>query len=335
MAPCGIDRGPSRPRPTATVDVGDRMRPDPVASPHDSTPATSAAAPGAGSRAGLSSAEVERRRRTGGRNVLPQPPRRSALRQLLAQWTHFFAGLLWVATVLALVAGMPQLAVAIAVVVVVNGVFAFVQEHRAERAADRLHDLLPRRARVRRDGGELEVDAAELVAGDLVVLTAGDRICADLCIDEAVGLAVDVSTMTGESVPERCGAGGRLLAGTFVVEGEALAKVTAIGAGTELASIAALTQGGGRRITPLTRELDRLVRVVAAMAVGIGVCFVGISLLVGMPLGDGFLFGVGVMVALVPEGLLPTVTLSFVDHFESIDDRRRRYATPGVPSPTS
>ena len=260
--------------------------------------------------AGLSTAEARHRQALDGRNELPRPRRPPAVMQLLAQWTHFFAVLLWVASALAAVAGMPQLAVAIAVVVLINGVFAFVQEHRAERAADRLQDLLPTRVTVRRDG-ELEiVDATDLVRGDLLVLGAGDLISADAEIVDANGLAVDTSTMTGESVPDHPSTGGRLLAGTFVVEGEAEAVVTAIGAATELAAIAELTQRPSHRPTPLAIELHRLVRTVALIAVGVGIGFFAIALLVGMPATDGFLFGVGVMVALVPEGLLPTVTLS-------------------------
>src|SRR6187397_2500526 len=103
-------------------------------------------------RPGLGDVEVDARRRRDGPNVLPRRRRRSPLRQLLRQWTHFFAVLLWVAAALAVVAGMGQLAVAIAIVVLINGAFAFVQEHRAERAADRLQDLLPRLVTVRRDG---------------------------------------------------------------------------------------------------------------------------------------------------------------------------------------
>ena len=259
---------------------------------------------------GLSKVEVLARRERDGLNELPRPPRRRALTQLVAQWTHFFAVLLWIAAVLAAIAGMPQLAVAIAVVVLVNGVFAFVQEHRAERAADRLQDLLPDQVTVRREGSRLVVPAAELVCGDVVLLTSGDRISADADVVSANGLAVDTSTMTRESVPDHPRVGGRLLAGTFVVEGEAEAVVVAIGGNTELADIAALTQRSDHRRTPLAAELDRLVRVIATIAVGVGIGFFGISLLVGMPATHGFLFGVGVMVALVPEGLLPTVTLS-------------------------
>lgn len=259
---------------------------------------------------GLTSAEVAERRRRDGPNELPRPARRSPIRQLLAQWTHFFALLLWVASGLAILAGLPQLGAAIAVVVLINGLFAFVQEHRAEKAADQLQDLLPKQVTVRRDSQLQIVDAVALVRGDVVLLAAGDRVSADLTLVETAGLAIDTSTMTGESVPGHPGPGDTALAGTFVVEGEATGVVTEIGAATELAGIAALTQLSPHRISPLAIELNRLVRVIAAIAVGIGVGFVAVSLLVGMSAADGFLFGVGVTVALVPEGLLPTVTLS-------------------------
>lgn len=267
-------------------------------------PCAGAAAPG------LTDTEVRARRSADGPNVLPTPSRRPAWRQLVDQWTHFFALLLWVASGLALLAGMPQLAVAITVVVLINGLFAFVQEHRAERAAEHLQALLPLQVTVRRDGRRHTVEAAELVRDDVVLLTAGDRVSADLTLTIANALAVDTSTMTGESVPDHPSPGDELLAGTFVVEGEAEAIVARIGAATRLADIARLSQQPSGRRTPLAIELNRLVRIVAIIAVSVGVGFTAVSLLVGMPATDGFLFGVGVTVALVPEGLLPTVTLS-------------------------
>ena len=150
---------------------------------------------------GLTSAEAARRLGEDGPNVLPAAPHPPAWHHLARQFVGFFALMLWVAAVLAFLAGLPQLGVAIIVVVVLNGVFAFVQEHRAERAAERLADLLPRRAMVERDGVVAEVDAAELVCGDLVLLEAGDRVSADLAVLVAHGLEIDASTLTGESVP--------------------------------------------------------------------------------------------------------------------------------------
>ena len=218
--------------------------------------------------------------------------------------------MLWVAGALAFIAGMPQLGAGIFVVIVVNGVFAFVQENRAEHAAERLRDLLPRRALVLRDAARVEIDAADLVIGDVVLLDSGDRVSADLRVLDAHALRMDTSLLTGESDPVTVGSGGRLLAGTFVVEGEGRAVVEAIGTGTRLAGIAQLTQAGRRPKSPLAHELDRVVKTVALIAVAVGVAFFAIALGVGSPASDGLLFAIGVTVALVPEGLLPTVTLS-------------------------
>jgi len=266
--------------------------------------------PATAPRRGLTDAEVLARRDADGPNELPRPKPPSPLRRLGAQLVHFFALLLWVAAALAVVAGMTQLAVAIVAVVVVNGVFAFVQEHRAERAAERLADLLPRQSTVRRDGEVRVVDARDLVAGDVVLLDAGARVGADLALAEVADLAVDTSILTGESSPERPAAGDVAFAGTFVVGGEATGVVVATGARTRVGGLAALTRAGRRPRTPIAVELDRVVRAVAAVAVCVGVAFFGAGLLLGMAATDGFLFAVGVTVALVPEGLLPTVTLS-------------------------
>ncbi|GEC20059.1 ATPase [Pseudonocardia hydrocarbonoxydans] len=259
---------------------------------------------------GLGTAEAARRLAADGPNALPVPRPPAPVLLLLRQLTHFFAVMLWVAAGLAVIGGMPQLGVAIAVVVVVNGVFAFVQEYRADRAGQRLRDLLPVRATVLRDGHRVTVAAEELVRGDVVLLDAGDRISADLRLDRVDGLALDESLLTGESVPVRPDTGGRALAGTFVTQGTARATVTATGAATRLAGIAALTRATRRPPGPLAQRLSQVVRVVAVIAVLVGVVFLGVALLLGMDPTAGFLVAVGVTVALVPEGLLPTVTLS-------------------------
>ena len=259
---------------------------------------------------GLTGFEAAARLERDGPNVLPERKGRPVWLQLVGQLVHFFALMLWVAAMLSFVAGMPQLAVAIAVVIVVNGVFAFVQEHRAQRAAERLNALLPKRCTVVRDGVRREVSAADLVRGDRVVLRSGDLLSADLVVDHADALRVDTSMLTGESVPSDIVDNGALFAGCFVVGGEGMAEVVATGAHTRLASIAALTVQARRPKSPLEHELTRVVRAVALIAMGVGAGFFAISLLVGGSPRAGFLFAVGVTVALVPEGLLPTVTLS-------------------------
>ncbi|MGZ6804176.1 MAG: cation-translocating P-type ATPase, partial [Nocardioidaceae bacterium] len=146
--------------------------------------------------------------------------------------------------------------------------------------------------------------------GDLVLLGAGDRIAADLRAGEVHALRLDESLVTGESEPVPHGPGDPLLAGTFVVEGVGRAEVVATGAGTALADISRLTASAVRPPSPLTRQLDKVVRVVAVVAVASGVTLGLVGILLGLSATQAFLFGVGVTVALVPEGLLPTVTLS-------------------------
>jgi calcium-translocating P-type ATPase len=163
---------------------------------------------------------------------------------------------------------------------------------------------------VRRDGTARKVHASALVAGDVVLLSAGDRVPADLALLSASGCAVDESMLTGESVPVPKAAGDAAWGGTFLVNGYAEATVSATGARTRLAGIAALTSGAIPPPTPLAQELRRIVRITAGMALGIAAVFFLASLLVGFQWRDSFLFSIGVAVALVPEGLLPTVTLS-------------------------
>ena len=260
--------------------------------------------------AGLTSAEAARRLATDGPNQLPRPPRVHPVLLLARQMVHFFAVMLWVAAVLAWLARMPALAAAIAVVVVLNGTFAFAQEYRADRAAERLRDLLPVRATVRRDGRTRIVDAADLVTGDVVVLEAGDRVSADLVLTAAGRTSVDESMLTGESVTVGRDSGDPLYAGTYVVEGHGEAEVVATGGHTRLAGIAAVTQDAVRPRSPLAGQLHTVVRVIALIAVVVGAGFFVIAVVLGRPMTDSFLFAVGATVALVPEGLLPTVTLS-------------------------
>lgn len=259
---------------------------------------------------GLNLEEVELRRRQCGPNLLSRLPQLPLWRRLLSQLVHFFAVMLWIAGGLAILAGMPQLGYAIFVVVMLNGLFAFLQEYRAEKAGERLRDLLPRRVTVIRQGTRQSIDAIELVPDDVVLLNPGDRIAADIRLVKAHSLSVDASTLTGESIPTTPQPGDIVFAGTFALEGEAIGIVTAIGESTQLARIAQMTNAGQRPPSPLALELDRLVHIIALVAIAVGSVFLVIAVLVGIRLTDAFLFAVGVTVALVPEGLLPTVTLS-------------------------
>ena len=274
-------------------------------------------------REGLSAEEARARLGSLGANELPTPRAPGLVRQLFGQLVHFFALMLWAAALLALIGGMPVLALAIVVVIVVNGVFSFAQEYRAERSIRALSALLPETAVVRRGGRKVRVSAQELVPGDIVLLAEGDWISADARVLRSAGLRVDNSLLTGESesverVAEPVAAPPAdvaetpnvVFAGTYAASGSGIAVVVATGSRTRLGAIAKLTGEVVRRPTPLRLELNRAVRVIAGFAVVAGAVFFGASVALGTPARDGFLFSVGVIVALVPEGLLPTLSLS-------------------------
>ena len=271
---------------------------------------------------GMSGVEAARRLARDGLNVLPEPRRRSLVGRLLGELVHFFALMLWVAGALSIAAGLTQLGVAIIAVIVINALFALAQEARADRAAARLRSLMPTRVTVRRDGRRQIIDAEQVVVDDVLLLESGDRVPADARLVAGNRLLMDTSMLTGESVASTVEDGETLFAGTFLVEGEARAVVVATGGHTRIAAIARLTTAAPKPVTPLSRGLREVVRVIAAIAIGMGVLFLAISLLIGRPLEDGFVFAIGVTVALVPEALLPTVTLSLAWGAEQMSHRR-------------
>ena len=274
------------------------------------------AAPG-----GLSSREAARRLEVSGPNELVRRGGRRWPGELARQFTHPLALLLAAAAVLAGANGSPSLAVAIATVIMLNASFSFAQELQAERAVEALAAFLPDRARVLRDGARQEIDARLLVPGDVLLIEEGERICADARLMTGT-LEVDISTLTGESVPvirsPEDGPGrvpllqarDLVFSGSECTGGEAQALVTATGMGTELGRIAALSQRVGREESPLEHQVKRVAWLIALVAIGAGVAFLPIGLAAGLTLAAAVSFAIGLLVANVPEGLLPTITLA-------------------------
>jgi len=273
---------------------------------------------------GLTTAEAKVRLAKYGPNAIQTIKGKPMWRKLLANFTHLMALLLWAGGAMAFVGKMPQLGWAIWAVVVINAFFSFWQEFRAEKAADALKKLLPQFARALRDGNEAKIPAHELVPGDVIVLSEGDHISADARLVEEAEMRVDLSTLNGESNPARRTAEASLrdgltvmerpnlvFAGTAVSSGTGKAVIFATGMNTEFGKIARLTQTVGEDLSPLQKEVNRVTKIVTAMAMGIGILLFFLSVFViGRPLSEGFIFSVGMVVAFVPEGLLPTVTLS-------------------------
>ena len=273
------------------------------------------------SGSGLSEREAARRLEVSGPNELTRRGKRRWPGELAKQFTQPLALLLAAAAVLAWISGSPRLAIAIVAVIILNAGFAFAQELQAERAVEALAAFLPERATIRRDGVRTEIDARLLVPGDVLLIEEGESICADARLI-AGSLEVDMSTLTGESVPvdrsaKPADAGVPLLQATDVVfsgttctGGDAEAVVTATGMRTELGRIAALSQRTGSDRSPLERQIKRAARLIAFVAIGAGLAFLPIGLAAGLGLTAAASFAIGLLVANVPEGLLPTITLA-------------------------
>lgn len=273
---------------------------------------------------GLSQAQAEDRQKKLGKNLIEEKRRKSVILIFLSNFVHLMAILLWIGGGVAFLAGMPQLGAAVWLVNIINGVFSFWQEHRAGKATDALRNMLPSYARVIRDGEEVKILAEDLVTGDIILLEEGDKISADARLIESSDLQVNQSTLTGESNPvrkmkdavfkedlTRAEIPNLIFTGTNVSEGNGKAIVLEIGMRTEFGKIAGLTQNMKEAESPLQRELDRLTKQISVIAIAFGVFFFAAALLlVKEPAAPAFIFALGMVVAFIPEGLLPTVTLS-------------------------
>lgn len=272
---------------------------------------------------GLSGAEAAQRLVETGPNILPKLSSRPWQFKLLFQFTHFFALLLWVAAAISFLAAwfdpasnMGSIGWAIVVVIVLNGAFGFYQEFRTEKSLEALRKILPLKVTVRRGGVERSVLAEELVCGDIVVLKEGDKVPADLYVLSAFDVWVNESTLSGESEMVSVDSVGSahpksiLYSGTYIVKGEAVGVVYATGKASRYGGIAMLTQEVTPGIGHLQKEIAHISKVVALISFAIALSFIVMAGAGGSDLWKAFLFSLGVLVAMIPEGLLPTVTLA-------------------------
>jgi len=271
---------------------------------------------------GLSTAEAQRRLLQYGRNELR---RRGGVRwpgELARQLTHPLALLLWVAAALSFAVGSEKVAIAVLLVIVINAAFAFVQELQAERAVEALAQYVPQHVRALRDGEPASLAASQLVRGDVVLLEEGERVPADMRLLSGA-LEVDLSTLTGESMPVARAAGeadagvprlqarDMVFSGTACTSGEAHAVVLATGMHTELGRIAALSERVKEEPSPLERQVRRVAWLIAAIAVAMAIAFMPAALFgAGLSLRNSVVFAVGLLAGNVPEGLLPVITLA-------------------------
>ena len=275
---------------------------------------------------GLSTEEAEARRSLYGYNALSEPVRAPLWRKYISQVRHPFIVLLLLAGAIALWQRELTLALVIWGLSILNSLFSFFREYRAEKATEKLRQLLPSYAHVIRDGQEVYVPSSEVVPGDVLVLAEGDNIPADARVVEEYGLRVNNAALTGEAVAARKTAdaspiGGiseverpnLIFAGTSVASGTGRAVVHATGMLTQFGRIAHLTQTIQEEPSQFQKELDRLSKILMWVALGIGALVWLVTtqnpdtkFLIEKPL----LLALGIIVAVTPEGLPATLTLS-------------------------
>jgi Ca2+-transporting ATPase len=290
---------------------------------HTISPEEAAAALEADTERGLGSTEAADRLTRFGENRLAEAETRSAWLKFLDQFRNFLVIVLIFAAILAWAIGELKDAVVILVVVLLNAGLGFYQEHRAERTLAALKDMLAARARVRRGGQLLEVDASRLVPGDIVLLEAGDRVPADGRLIVAHNLEVDEAALTGEShavgkvtatldtadlpLGDRV---NLLYMNTVVTRGRAELMVSATGMATEMGRLAGMIASAAEEATPLQRQLDTLGKKLAAIAgVVVAVIFV-LDSSRGLPWTQAAMTAVALAVAAIPEGLPAVVTVT-------------------------
>lgn len=270
---------------------------------------------------GLREAEIEARRSRDGPNRLREHQRRSPLTILAHQFQGIIVWLLAAAVGFSFYLGDLVEAGAIVVVLLLNGAIGFVTELRAARSMEALHKIAEVRTRVRRHGRVQEVDARDLVVGDVVLLEAGDVVTADMRLIEASGLHIDESVLTGESVavektpeplPAETGLADRAnmaFKGTAVTRGTAEAIITATGMATELGRISDLAQSAEADASPLEQRLDRLGHRLVWLTLALTAFIVAAGVWRGQELARMVETGIALAVAAVPEGLPVVATL--------------------------
>lgn len=277
--------------------------------------------------AGLDSSEAARRLAAYGSNELHVRKETPEIVKFLRQFGNFFALLLIAGAALAFLAdhlkageGNFYIGVALLVVVLLNALFTYIQEHESERIMESFRNMLPQMIYVQRDGQVTQIEARLVVPGDVILLDEGDRIPADARLIEVNQLKVDHSSLTGESEPQlrklACTHDNLLesrnmvFSGTLVQSGNGKALVYGTGMNTQIGHIVQLTKEAVATDTPIRKELHHFIRIISTIAITLGVLFFALSVLLGKPFIGSLIFAIGIIVANVPEGLLPTVTLA-------------------------
>jgi magnesium-transporting ATPase (P-type) len=274
---------------------------------------------------GLSAAEAARRLAEHGPNRLTPPKMRGPLLRFLLQFHNVLIYVLLGAAVVTALLGHWVDTGVILGVVVINALIGFIQEGKAEKSLDAIRNMLSLHAAVLRDGRRQEIDATELVPGDIVLLASGNKVPADLRLIEMRNLRIEEAALTGESEPvekstdpvaEDAPIGdrtGMAYSGTLVVFGQGRGVVVATGDATEIGRIGRMLAEVESLDTPLLKQMAQFGRWLTAGILALAAATIAFGMLVhGQPVGEMFLAAVGLAVAAIPEGLpaIMTITLA-------------------------
>lgn len=274
-------------------------------------------------RHGLAPQQINERRKQFGENTVEGERPTPMWLVFLKQFQDFMVLILLAATLIAGLLGEYIDAIAIMAIVFANGIFGFFQEQKAEKSLDKLKELSAPMATVLRNNEWQKIKSKEVVVGDVVKLTSGDRIPADMRIVKSSGLEIEESTLTGESLPvtkvsrhiEQEGLDAQDqtnmgFMGTLITRGSGIGIVVGTGMNTVMGQIASLLAGTKKTITPLEHKLAELGKVLIAVVVVLTFLVVGIGVYQGHPVYNMFLAGVSLAVAAIPEGLPAIVTVA-------------------------
>ncbi len=275
------------------------------------------------SKDGINSAEATERIKTYGLNELTKKKENTALKILIGQFKSFLVGLLVIAMIVSYLIGEHIDAYVIGIIVILNALLGFIQEYRADKAVESLKKLSAPKAHVMREGRVQEIDATQVVPGDILVLAEGDRIPADARLIEAMSLEVNESALTGESTSSvkqteiltdaSLTIGDRknmVFMNTIITRGRGTAVVIGTGMTTEIGLIAKSISEQKTPETPLQKKLGIVAKNLGIAALAISAAVFGLGIFRGEEIIEMFTAAVSLAVAAVPEGLPAVVTIT-------------------------
>jgi len=259
-----------------------------------------------------------------GENTIKSEKNFHPMKSFAKNFINLMAIMLWIASLLAIISGTPILSYVIWAIIFINAIFSFVQESKADKAMQALSKLIPSNVKVFREGNLTVSLADSLVPGDVVFLSAGDKVPADIRIVAADGLSVDNSMLTGESVPverdavavhdssmELFNMSNLLFAGTSISAGSAKGVVFATGKDSQIGNLTKTTNEIVKRKSTLEIQIQHITKILVIIAMIVGtVSFLISLLLTDVHINAALIFAIGIIVANIPEGLMPTVSLS-------------------------